>query len=162
MFYCRVWAQTLPLRLPLKESMKHLTKRNYGHHIDKGCGISIPESGYRHGFPEPQRNVWKSRKWTAEQAEAVQKAEDWLRQVARSMSRVNELPRSDKWAARSCFSTSRDFSGCSEPFAVQDFSIQAVRSPSEFALSNQLWQPRNLYAAGQRWPLTPPPYAVPR
>jgi hypothetical protein len=61
--------------------MNHLTKRNYGHHIDRGNGITIPESGYRHGFPKPQRNVWKSRKWTTEQAEAQQEAEYWLRLV---------------------------------------------------------------------------------
>lgn len=61
--------------------MKYLTQRHYGHHIDKGCSISIPESGYAHSFPEPQRNVWKSRKWTAEEAEAQQEAEYWLRLV---------------------------------------------------------------------------------
>ena len=61
--------------------MGHLTQRNYGRHIDRGSGITIPESGYMHGFPEPQRKVWKSRKWTAEQAEAQQEAECWLRLV---------------------------------------------------------------------------------
>ncbi len=61
--------------------MKHLTQRDYGHHIDRRCGITIPESGYSHIFPEAQRNVWKSRKWTAEQAEPEQESEYWLRLV---------------------------------------------------------------------------------
>lgn len=57
--------------------MRHLTKRNYGHHIGKGCGlgVTVPESGYKHGFKEPQRGVWESRKWTTEEAEAEQKCE---------------------------------------------------------------------------------------
>jgi hypothetical protein len=53
--------------------MRHLTKRSYGHHIDKGCGITTPPSGFTHGFKEPQRKVWKSRKWTSQEAEAEQK-----------------------------------------------------------------------------------------
>jgi hypothetical protein len=68
--------------------MKHLTKRNYGRHIG-GIGITIPESGYGHGFPEPQRNVWKSRKWTTEQAEAQQEAEYWLRLVKKERDSQN-------------------------------------------------------------------------
>jgi hypothetical protein len=66
--------------------MTHLTQRNYGHHIDRGCGISIPESGYGHGFPKPQRGVWKNRKWNTEQAEAVQEAEYWLRRNKQKMT----------------------------------------------------------------------------
>ena len=35
--------------------------------------MRIQESGFKHGFKEPQRNVWKSRKWTSKEAEAEQK-----------------------------------------------------------------------------------------
>lgn len=57
--------------------MKHLTKRHYGHHIGKGCGlgITVPESGSGHGFKEPQRGVWHRRKWTTEDVGVEQRCE---------------------------------------------------------------------------------------
>jgi hypothetical protein len=41
--------------------------------IQHHCGMKIQESGFKHGFKEPQRNVWKSRKWTSKEAEGEQK-----------------------------------------------------------------------------------------
>jgi hypothetical protein len=65
----------LILDVRIYRCMGHLTKSSYGHHIGKGCGlgISIPPSGFNQGVKQPQRNVWKSRKWTSKEAEAEQK-----------------------------------------------------------------------------------------
>jgi hypothetical protein len=59
-----------------------MTKRNYGHHLGKGCGsgIRISSSGFKHGFKEPRR-MWHSYKWTTEDAEVEQRCE-YLRRLA--------------------------------------------------------------------------------
>ena len=60
--------------------MRYLPKSCYGYEIGKGCGLN--------GFKQPQRNVWKSRKWTSKEAEAEQKRAYRWRLVGNAFEKV--------------------------------------------------------------------------